>query len=915
MTALPLVRRLTRRSQTGQSIVILALGFIALLGFVGIVTDVSLMFVRFSQLTRAVDSASIAAAGQVRRSVPNPDELTDCPPGQNTPDNPCQLAENKAFARSFATIGIAARQFIEFYGLNPQAVKVDMCATVSMLDTAPDPDVLVPINPDFQEDFDELCTPDQRKLIKVTAQVNSPTVFLRLLGFGEIPLTASSISETAVLDVIVIMDVSESMLNETTYITWAERGYTNFYIPPYAEPTTIWPQAGLIDPDTGLAYTLDQPGYGNFWQDLVHDNNNSVDSDGDGDPTNDWQAEVYNLMNTAAPGTFFHVRRFTAPGYPAQTLPEVRPRCRVSFFPYSRNIPISSLWRNAANQVAGWPVNQNVSGFTPTYDYFECCNDPNFDGSFADLLCEPFRSARDATEDFIRRIDFLRGDRVGFVTYDRRATALYVNSGKPDPTQMIESEDLAIQTLRQSLGVRSEPTFYVPSEWYDSNNDGVTQGDAPVMPWISPEAPGGRSPYLTDHDYPARNNCPFYDAALSYPWGSHSAPTQASAADWGYPYDPLDDDFRAPNPLERMKYPNAAIWTGYPGYTANFSYDLWASCTNSNVGAALREASNALLRPQTRRTEGSVWVMVFLGDGAAGGTDPIGNGGLNVLPDPADYPYTRWDQVTPFRVTYGAYGACPAGTPGNSELVDTTEVPYGAPICMDNLPETRHFCFNPETSDPTKIDVRNAGYPNCETEYDADDYARDWADFITGIRSVTGGASQSGLSQLPTIFTIGFGLSFEENIVNSVNIGGWGTIRCMAGGIQSDPVATARNNPSNTARSDHADCLGEELMRYIADVGDNFQIDTDYQQVLRSSYSTILPPPIEREEFFGVRGPCEEPEDLLPINRESATDIYQLILPKPAGESCGNYFNAPNAEELNKVFNEITSRMFTRLTR
>jgi hypothetical protein len=56
-----------RRGESGQSLVIIALGFVALLGFVGLVTDVSLMFVRYSTLMRAVDSASIAAAGQVRR--------------------------------------------------------------------------------------------------------------------------------------------------------------------------------------------------------------------------------------------------------------------------------------------------------------------------------------------------------------------------------------------------------------------------------------------------------------------------------------------------------------------------------------------------------------------------------------------------------------------------------------------------------------------------------------------------------------------------------------------------------------------------------------------------------------------------------------------------------------------------------
>jgi Putative Flp pilus-assembly TadE/G-like len=893
MTALPLVRRFTRRSQTGQSIVILALGFIALLAFVGIVTDVSLMFVRFSQLTRAVDSASIAAAGQVRRQVPNAEELVGCPAGQDTPDNPCQAAENKAFARSFATIGIAARQFVEFYGLNPQSVKVDMCATVSMLNTVPDPDELAPINADFQQDFDQLCTDDQRKLIKVTAQVNSPTVFLRLLGFGEIPLTASSISETAVLDVVVIMDVSESMLNETTYRTWADRGYTNMYIPPYAEGDMY---SRAINPVIGSVYPNTPRGFADFWQELVIPNTTLP---------GDAQFEANSRYNYADATHAYYVRRMTAPGYSAQSasIAEVREDCRVRFFPNARNVSNPSrLWRDATGWTGGF------SGFVPTYDYFACCNDPDGNGSFADLLCEPFKSARDATEDFIRRIDFLRGDRVAFVTYDRRASIIYVNSGKPDPTQMIESEDLAIQTLRQSIGVRAEPTFYTPSEWYDSNNDGIANGDGVVVPWDT----SVRSQFLTDHDYPAKNNCPFYDAALEYPFGSHSSPTLAQSPIYPYNYDPLVDDAKAPFPLQHMKTPYGAMWDSYPGYDASLSYDYWASCTNSNVGAALREAGNALLRPQTRRTEGSVWVMVFLGDGAAGGSDPIGNNGRTVLPDPADYPYSQIGLLPPFHVTYGAYGACPAGIPGASELVDTTEAPYGFPICSDEVPETRHFCYNPTIadSDPSDIDVRNAGYPTCETEFDVDDYARDWADFITGVRDVTAGASQSGLSQLPTIFTIGFGLNFQENIVNGVNVGGWGTTRCMAGSIQHDPAYTA-----NTTRADIADCLGEELMRYIADVGDNFQLDTDYQQALRDNQNPDLPPPIDREEFFGVRGPCEEPENLLPIDRESATDIYQLILPKPAGDSCGNYFNAPNAEELNKVFNEITSRMFTRLTR
>ena len=51
------VRRTLRRGETGQTIVILAFGFIVLLAFIGIVTDVSLLFVRYTTLRRAVDAA------------------------------------------------------------------------------------------------------------------------------------------------------------------------------------------------------------------------------------------------------------------------------------------------------------------------------------------------------------------------------------------------------------------------------------------------------------------------------------------------------------------------------------------------------------------------------------------------------------------------------------------------------------------------------------------------------------------------------------------------------------------------------------------------------------------------------------------------------------------------------------------
>ncbi len=54
---------------------------------------------------------------------------------------------------------------------------------------------------------------------------------------------------------------------------------------------------------------------------------------------------------------------------------------------------------------------------------------------------------------------------------------------------------------------------------------------------------------------------------------------------------------------------------------------------------------------------------------------------------------------------------------------------------------------------------------------------------------------------------------------------------------------------------------------------------------------------------YGVRGPCER--------QQVAAGTYS---PLPPRESCGNYYNAPNQEQLELVFDDIASRMFTRLT-
>src|SRR5512138_1971152 len=64
------VRRWLQNSDRGQAIVIVALIFIALIGFTGLVVDGGTALVRYAQLRRAVDAAGVQASNQFREFRP-----------------------------------------------------------------------------------------------------------------------------------------------------------------------------------------------------------------------------------------------------------------------------------------------------------------------------------------------------------------------------------------------------------------------------------------------------------------------------------------------------------------------------------------------------------------------------------------------------------------------------------------------------------------------------------------------------------------------------------------------------------------------------------------------------------------------------------------------------------------------------
>jgi len=263
-----------------------------------------------------------------------------------------------------------------------------------------------------------------------------------------------------------------------------------------------------------------------------------------------------------------------------------------------------------------------------------------------------------------------------------------------------------------------------------------------------------------------------------------------------------------------------------------WAYETAASCLNTNTGGGILAASNALTDPLDIRRE-AVWVIVLLTDGTANVTDHVPQ-----AVNPTDYGY--WGYC-PWYTFCNINTTSPYHWPEckTNDAQDEPEMPF----CNDNEPDTRHFCIDWTTGQA------EVGNTECGVEgrYDADDYARDMADFAGLIEVVPDGKKGNFIA----MFSIGFG----EKAV-------------------SEPAAAP-------------------LMRYVADAGDNGFIDNNLQQDWRDNHQ------LDYGDYtrYGDPDPCE---------------AYPALDPRV---NCGQYYFAANLETLTKVFEDIASRMFTRLSR
>ena len=153
--------------ERGQVLVIVALSAVVLIAIVGLALDVGTLFIGNARLRRAVDSAALAAALQYRKDPTT--ELT--------------------------------KTATEFMLLNGITLDAAHPLTVESCEDVPPPA--------------DLCDPDvPRKLVRVSATATIRLAFLPVIGINSVSTSATATSEAASLDLVLVLDRSESMTND-----------------------------------------------------------------------------------------------------------------------------------------------------------------------------------------------------------------------------------------------------------------------------------------------------------------------------------------------------------------------------------------------------------------------------------------------------------------------------------------------------------------------------------------------------------------------------------------------------------------------------------------------------------------------------------------------------------------------------
>ncbi len=159
---------------------IFAVVMVTLLILVGLALDAGIVYIAYGNLKRTVDSASLAAANEFKRS------------------------------HDVAAMSGAASEVLSLMNQDYSSMVILLC---DMDEDGLRDDGLPPA-------FEERCPDTQnneapRKLVYVEAEMDAHLSFLTLIGFHTVHLSSFSISEAAPLDIVIVLDTSESMASDT----------------------------------------------------------------------------------------------------------------------------------------------------------------------------------------------------------------------------------------------------------------------------------------------------------------------------------------------------------------------------------------------------------------------------------------------------------------------------------------------------------------------------------------------------------------------------------------------------------------------------------------------------------------------------------------------------------------------------
>ncbi len=154
-----------QKKSKGQILVMYALMLLVIIAVMGLALDVGYAYVSYARLRRAVDAAALNASNQIKEGY------------------------------TIESLEASAIIFLQLNDVYDPSVSVRTCdndSSICVCDGS-DPDCV------------------ERKLVAVTATSQVPTFFMSVLGFNTFPISAEAESEAATIDVILVIDVSESM--------------------------------------------------------------------------------------------------------------------------------------------------------------------------------------------------------------------------------------------------------------------------------------------------------------------------------------------------------------------------------------------------------------------------------------------------------------------------------------------------------------------------------------------------------------------------------------------------------------------------------------------------------------------------------------------------------------------------------